>query len=76
MKAPDVIIQVGKRGFPALAERLSHDDGEEVFIDYQKRHPNALKNLSKLIGYEIGDGEGDIQAFIQRIPIIRFMPKI
>ena len=76
MKTPEVYVQVGNKRFAAVAERLSPEDGEKIFQDYQKHHPNAIKNLSKLIGYQIGEDEEDIRAFTRTIPVIRMQPQI
>jgi deazaflavin-dependent oxidoreductase (nitroreductase family) len=75
MKTPNVTIQVGNQIIPVTAERLPVDEAEKIFEIYQHKHPNAIKNLSKLVGYELGDSEEDIQAFIHSIPIIAFYPK-
>ena len=74
MKTPEVTIQVGNKKIPAVAERLSQVEAEKIFEIYERKHPYAIKNLSKLIGYQIGDRDEDMQAFRQAIPIIAFHP--
>lgn len=75
MKTPNVTIQVGNQIIPVTAERLPVDEAENIFAIYQQKHPNAIKNLSKLVGYELGDSEEDIRAFMHSIPMIAFHPK-
>jgi deazaflavin-dependent oxidoreductase (nitroreductase family) len=75
LKTPDVTIQVGSKQISALAKRLPVDEAEKIFELYQTKHPNAIKNLSKLVGYEIGDSEDEMRAFRHSIPIIAFYPK-
>ena len=75
MKTPDVNIQVGNQKIPVTAERLPIDEAEKIFEIYQQKHPNAIKNLSKLVGYELGDSEEEIRAFMHSIPIIAFHPR-
>jgi deazaflavin-dependent oxidoreductase (nitroreductase family) len=75
MKTPNVNIQVGNQEIPVTAERLPAEEAEKVFEIYQQKHPNAIKNLSKLVGYELGDSEEGIRAFIHVIPIIAFHPR-
>ncbi|MFN2152092.1 MAG: nitroreductase family deazaflavin-dependent oxidoreductase [Anaerolineales bacterium] len=74
MKTPEVTIQVGNKKIPAVAERLTQVEAEKIFEIYERNHPYAIKNLSKLIGYQMGDREEDMQAFRQAIPIIAFHP--
>jgi len=75
MKNSEVTIQAGNKLIPAVAERLKVDKAEKIFEIYQRKHPNAIKNLSKLVGYEIGDSEEEMRAFRRSIPIIAFYPK-
>ena len=75
IKAPDVVIQVGSQKYPVRAERLPEGEAEEVFQVYQREHPNAVKNLAKLLGYEIGDSEEEMMAFLKMVPVIAFRPK-
>lgn len=74
MKTPAVTIQVGNKHIPATAKRLPVNEALKIFEIYETKHPNAIKNLSKLVGYEIGDSEEEMQAFRQSIPIIAFYP--
>ena len=76
IKTPDVTIQVGNDQFPAVAERLSSDNAKEIFIEYTQDHPNAIRNLAKLVGYEIGSSQEDMMAFLDLIPVVAFHPKI
>ena len=73
-KNPDVMIQVGSKKFLAQAEILPSDEAREVFLEYTHDHPNAIKNLARLVGYEIGDTEEEIMAFLALIPVVVFQP--
>ena len=72
---PEVQIQIGRKHFPAIAERLPEEEAVAVFKEDQGRHPNAIKNLSKMIGYEIGDSDEEIIDFLRLLPVIAFHPK-
>ena len=74
-KNPEVIIQAGNKEFPATAEQLPSDDGVNVFLEYTHHHPNAIKNLAKLIGYDVGDTEEEVMEFLQLIPVIVVRPR-
>lgn len=75
-KNPDVVIQVGNRKFPAQAERLPSEEARKVYLEYNREHPNAIKNLAKLVGYEIGDTQEEMMAFLELIPVIAFHPTV
>jgi len=75
MKTPEVTIQVGNQKISAVAKRLTTPEAEKIFDIYERKHPHAIKNLSKLIGYQMGDSEEDMQAFREAIPIIALIPK-
>ncbi|RME46693.1 MAG: nitroreductase family deazaflavin-dependent oxidoreductase [Chloroflexi bacterium] len=72
MKTPQVTIQVGRRQMPAIAERLSLEDAERELLDYARRHPRALRNLARILGYRIENTEEDIRALAQMVPIVAF----
>ncbi len=74
-QTPEVSIQIGNKHFLAIAERLPVDKAENIFRDYHARNPNAIKNLSKMIGYQVGDSEEEITKFMRMIPVIAFHPK-
>ena len=74
-KTPDITIQVGNDKFPARAERLSLDKATRVFNEYTQEHPNAIKNLSKLVGYKIGNSREELMDFLEMIPVVVFHPK-
>lgn len=76
IKTPEVIIQAAGKQIPVIAERLTIEDAEEVFRDYHRRHPKALRGLAGLIGYKIPDDEAEMLAFFRdQIPIIAFRPR-
>ncbi|MFQ5342950.1 MAG: nitroreductase family deazaflavin-dependent oxidoreductase [Anaerolineae bacterium] len=74
MKTPQVTIQVGRRKMPAIAERLPLEDAERELLDYGRRHPTALRNLARIIGYRIENTEEDVRALAQVLPIVAFQP--
>ena len=72
---PCVNIQLGRQHFKATAERLSTDEAEKIFRLYHQRHPNAIKNLSKMIGYQVDEDEESLTQFMRSIPVIAFHPE-
>lgn len=75
-KNPDVIIKVASDEFPAQAECLSPDEARGIFFEYTREHPNAIKNLAKLVGYEIGNTQEEMMEFLALIPVVAFRPGV
>lgn len=74
-KSPKVMIQVGRRQTEAIAERLSPLEAENELIDYARRHPNAIKNLARILGYNLDGSEDNYRALSQVMPIVAFHPQ-
>ena len=69
--APHVIVQFKRRSFPAVAERLSVEDAELEMLDYGRRHPAALIQLARLMGFRIEPSEAAYQELGRYVPLIR-----
>ena len=74
-KTPQVVIQVGRRQTGALAERLPPLDAEEEMVDYARRHPSAIKNLARILGYNLDGSEAGYRALSRVVPIIALRPQ-
>jgi deazaflavin-dependent oxidoreductase (nitroreductase family) len=72
MAHPMVKIQVGGHPYDAIATRVSPAEGEEVLSDYASRHPFALRQLSRIMGYPLGDGEASVRELGRILPIVAF----
>ncbi len=75
MAHPEVTIQVGQKRMLAHAKRLSLPQATEVMLDYNRRHPAALRTLSRILGYRTDGGEADVRFFANVIPIVALMPQ-
>ena len=73
-KTPLVTIQSGGNQFAVKAVFLPTDEGLRILLGYQEKYPNAIKNLARIIGYQMGESETEIQDFLRQIPIIAFEP--
>jgi deazaflavin-dependent oxidoreductase (nitroreductase family) len=69
---PLVDVQVGTRRFPAIAERLSQEEGGRELLDYAHRHPQAFRELARFMGYRLDGTENDIQSLGQIVPMFSF----
>ena len=75
MAHPEIVIQVGRKRMPARAERLSLLQATEVMLDYNRRHPAALRALSGILGYRTDGSEADVRFFAEVIPIMALTPQ-
>jgi deazaflavin-dependent oxidoreductase (nitroreductase family) len=73
-KTPDVTIRTTGKKFAARARISPPEEADQVFLDYTTRHPNAVKNLARLVGYKIGNSKEEILDFLNLIPVIAFHP--
>ena len=70
MAHPDANIQVGNRRMSVHAERLPLEQATEEMLDYNRRHPAALKTLSGIMGYKSDGSEADVKFLATVIPIL------
>ncbi len=70
LKTPRARIQSGFRKADVLAEVLPIEQAGDVFMDYARRYPTAIRTLAKIIGYEVKKGEVDYREFAKVVPIV------
>lgn len=74
LKNPHVHVQSGGDSFEALATRLSPDEAELEMLDYGRRHPMALRELARIMGYRITADEAEYRALGRLVPMISILP--
>ena len=70
-KDHNVNVQFKRGSFPAVAERLSVEDAELEMLDYGRRHPAALKQLARIMGFRIESTEAAYRELGRYVPDIR-----
>jgi len=71
---PEITIQVGRKRMTARAERLPLPQAIEVMLDYNRRHPTALRTLAGILGYRTDGSEADVRTLSGLIPILALIP--
>jgi deazaflavin-dependent oxidoreductase (nitroreductase family) len=71
LKNPAVEAQVARRKFLGQADPVPEAEAEEVFLRYGRRHPRALKALSRIMGYRIEMKDESYRALGRSIPVVR-----
>jgi deazaflavin-dependent oxidoreductase (nitroreductase family) len=74
MVNPKITVQIRNKRSAAIAERLSPEAGAQELLDYARRHPQALRELVRFMGYRLDGTENDICALGQMIPMFIFKP--
>jgi deazaflavin-dependent oxidoreductase (nitroreductase family) len=69
-KTPQVEINVGRRHFRALAQRLPLDEAVDEVLDYARRHPTAIRQLGRMIGYQVEHTPEGYRALVAVMPIV------
>lgn len=69
---PAVRIQIASQNWPAQAQRLTPEEGAELFVRYGRKHPSALQNLARVMGYRIQREEADYRALGELVPAFVF----
>jgi deazaflavin-dependent oxidoreductase (nitroreductase family) len=77
LATPQVTIVVGKKTLAVTAVPLSPTESGAVILDYARRHPTAIKNLARMVGYDVDGSQVDYRALGERgiVPVIRFEPR-
>lgn len=74
MAHPEITIQVGNKRMKIHAERLPLPQATEIMLDYNHRHPAALRTLSGILGYRTDGSEADVRFLAGVIPIVTLIP--
>jgi deazaflavin-dependent oxidoreductase (nitroreductase family) len=72
MAHPQVTIQVENREYSALAERVSPEQGAQIILEYARKHPLALRELSRIMHYPLDGSEASAMNFGRYVPILAF----
>jgi deazaflavin-dependent oxidoreductase (nitroreductase family) len=75
MLNPKVIVESGRKRILASARRLSPEEAEQEMLDYGRRHTVALRELARLMGYNLDGTEQDIRSLGRLIPMLAFVPQ-
>jgi deazaflavin-dependent oxidoreductase (nitroreductase family) len=71
---PRGVVQSGNRRWEMDAEFLSAEQGGEELLDYGRRHPAALRELARIMGYPVGNNPDEIRDFGRKLPMVAFHP--
>jgi len=77
LATPEVTIVVGRKRLAVTAVPLTPTDSGTALLDYAQRHTTAIRNLSRMVGYEVDGTEADYRALGEQgiIPVVRFEPR-
>jgi deazaflavin-dependent oxidoreductase (nitroreductase family) len=71
---PQVTVQCGRRRWAMTAAFLTPEQAGEELLDYGRRHPAALRELARFMGFRMGDSPAEIRALGRMLPMVLFQP--
>lgn len=69
---PRVIVQCGRRRWEMVADFLPPEQAGEELLDYARRHPMALRELARFMGYRLDGSPAGIRALGQVLAMVAF----
>ncbi len=72
---PRVTVQCKRSRWEMAARFLTPEESAEELFDYARRHPLALRELSRFMGYSVDGSQEDIRALGRELPMVAFQPK-
>ena len=67
-----VFVTLKNTEYRATARILSADEATKVLLRYVKAHPNSIKGVARLSGYEMDGSEQEVIEFSRIIKIVEF----
>lgn len=71
---PRVHVQVGRRGFEAIAEPVLEEEVAQTLIEITRINPGAVKMWSRWSELEVDGSEGSLRAAAKYFPMLRLKP--
>jgi hypothetical protein len=57
------------------ARFLPPEEAGNEMLDYARRHPQALRELARFMGYKLDGSQADIQAMGKALSMVAFQPR-
>lgn len=74
LKTPEVLVQSGRQQLAARAERLPPDIAASILVNYAHRHPKAINEIVRVMGYRLDGTQEDYASLGRILPIIALNP--
>jgi deazaflavin-dependent oxidoreductase (nitroreductase family) len=71
---PQALVQCGRRRWTMRAEFLPPERAGEELLDYGRRHPLALRELIRMMGFTAGDTPEEIRGVGRMLHMVAFSP--
>jgi deazaflavin-dependent oxidoreductase (nitroreductase family) len=72
---PQVIVGCGRHRWEMTARLLPPGQAGDEMIDYAQRHPLALGELARFMGYHLDGSQADIRLLGEALPMVAFQPR-
>jgi deazaflavin-dependent oxidoreductase (nitroreductase family) len=71
---PQVTVQCGRRRWEMTARFLTPEQSGEELVDYNRRHPLAMRELVHFMGYRLDGTVEDVRAMGKILPMVNLRP--
>jgi len=71
---PQVTVQCGRRRWEMTARFLTPEQSGEELVDYNRRHPLAMRELVHFMGYRLDGTEEDVRAMGKILSMVTLRP--
>ncbi len=71
-KNSEVLITLKNAEHQATARVVSEKEAEDILLRYAKAHPNSMRGVARLSGYEIGADDQDVIEFSRIVKVVEF----
>ncbi|MBN2083939.1 MAG: nitroreductase family deazaflavin-dependent oxidoreductase [Anaerolineales bacterium] len=72
---PRVTVECGGRKRDMTAAFLTPDQSGEELLDYNRRHPLAMRELAGFMGYRLDGSKADVRALGRLLSMVAFRPR-
>lgn len=72
---PRAEVQCGRRRWMMTADFLTPEQAGGELVEYGRRHPAALRELVRFMGFEAGESEEETRAVGRQIAMVLFHPE-
>jgi hypothetical protein len=65
-----VIVQSGRQSWKLTARFLTPEEAGSELLDYSRRHPLAMRELARFMGYRLDGTREDIESLGRMLPMV------
>ena len=72
---PALQVQIGCESFTPEQRLLDEDESFAVAVDFRRRHPQRLRLLTRILGWDDLRSDAAVREFVRTRPFVSFSPR-